>query len=162
MAAGQLQITSYGVKNLYSAQGGCSYQHIVFMARHPRGNFKVYRMISCRSVSWRSLLHHKIYDSHCAGNFFVLQVKESAAGGGGTKDEERVILDKNGAEESAAVKQMSTLVDLMRQQMEWTMRSEDGRREQGLGAAEALETRMRGMEVTLLDFSEPCYGRYCN
>lgn len=65
------------------------------------------------------------------------------------------ILEKDGVgvEESAAVKKMSTLVDLMRQQMEWTMRSVEDRREQGLGAAEALETRMRGMEVTRFDFS---------
>lgn len=63
-----------------------------------------------------------------------------------------MVLDEDGVEESAAVKQMSTLVDLMRQQMEWTMRSEDARREQGLGAAEAFETRMRGMEVILFRF----------
>ena len=95
--------------------------------------------------------HLKIYDSHCAGKRIIfLQAKEPAAGRGGTKEEEKVVLDKDGTEESAAVKQMSTLVDLMRQQMEWTMRSEDGRREQGLGAAEALETRMRGMEVIRL------------
>lgn len=84
-----------------------------------------------------------------------LQAKEpvgGGAGGAGVKEEEKVVLDKDGVEESAAVKQMSTLVDLMRQQMEWTMRSEDGRREQGLGAAEALETRMRGMEVSLFRF----------
>lgn len=53
------------------------------------------------------------------------------------------------AQESVAAKQMATLVDLMRQQMEWNMRSESGRREQDLGSAEALETRMRGMEVIL-------------
>ncbi|CAM9647992.1 unnamed protein product, partial [Ectocarpus sp. 4 AP-2014] len=53
------------------------------------------------------------------------------------------------AQESAAAKQMATLVDLMRQQMEWNMRSESGRREQDLGSAEALETRMRGMEASL-------------
>lgn len=53
------------------------------------------------------------------------------------------------AQESAAAKQMATLVDLMRQQMEWNMRSESGRREQDLGSAEALDTRMRGMEVFL-------------
>lgn len=63
-------------------------------------------------------------------------------------------------EESVALKQMSTVVALMRQQMEWTIRSEDGRREQGLGVAEALETRMRKMEVG------PVYatliGLYCS
>lgn len=42
---------------------------------------------------------------------------------------------------------MSTLVELMRQQMEWSMRSESGRRDQDIGSAEALETRMRGIEV---------------
>lgn len=64
------------------------------------------------------------------------------------EEKEKLSLQKGeGVEESAAVRQMSTLVDLMRQQMEWTMRSEESRREQGLGAAEALETRMRGMEV---------------
>lgn len=45
------------------------------------------------------------------------------------------------------MKQMTTLVGMMRQQMEWSMRSEDAKREHGIGAAEALETRMRGMEV---------------
>lgn len=49
--------------------------------------------------------------------------------------------------ESAALKQMSTLMALVRQQMEWTMRSEESRRGQGIGAAEALEIRMREMEV---------------
>lgn len=49
--------------------------------------------------------------------------------------------------ESVVTTQMSTLLALMRQQLEWTMRSETGRREQGIEAAEALETRMRGMEV---------------
>ncbi|CBN79470.1 C2H2 zinc finger protein [Ectocarpus siliculosus] len=53
------------------------------------------------------------------------------------------------AQESAAAKQMATLVDLMRQQMEWNMRSESGRREKDLGSAEALETRMRGIEASL-------------
>lgn len=50
-------------------------------------------------------------------------------------------------EESAALRQMSTLVGLMKQQMEWTMRAEEGRREQGMGAQDALEMRMRKMEV---------------
>ncbi|CAM9247015.1 unnamed protein product [Laminaria digitata] len=81
------------------------------------------------------------------------EAKETPAGAGGAKEEEEkvTILEKDGVgvEESAAVKKMSTLVDLMRQQMEWTMRSVEDRREQGLGAAEALETRMRGMEASL-------------
>lgn len=51
------------------------------------------------------------------------------------------------SEETAAAKQMSTVVDLMRQQIEWSMRSESGRREQDLGSAAALEARMRTMEV---------------
>lgn len=38
----------------------------------------------------------------------------------------------------------------MRQQMEWTMRNEEGRRQQGIGANDALEMRMREMEVTLI------------
>lgn len=45
------------------------------------------------------------------------------------------------------MKQMTTLVGLMRQQMEWSMRNEDAKRDHGIGAAEALETRMREMEV---------------
>lgn len=55
--------------------------------------------------------------------------------------------DAKAADESAATKQMAALIELMRQQMEWSMRSERGRREQDLGCAEALETRMRGIEV---------------
>ncbi|CAM9285916.1 unnamed protein product, partial [Scytosiphon promiscuus] len=51
--------------------------------------------------------------------------------------------------ETAAIKQISTVVDLMRQQIEWSMRSEHGRREQDLGSAEALEARMRTMEASL-------------
>lgn len=47
------------------------------------------------------------------------------------------------------MKQMSNVVDLMRQQIEWSMRSESGRREQDLGTAEVLEARMRTMEVRL-------------
>lgn len=49
--------------------------------------------------------------------------------------------------ESTASEQMSNLLVLLKQQMEWTMRAEECRREQGIGVAEALETRMRQMEV---------------
>ncbi|CAM9098195.1 unnamed protein product, partial [Hapterophycus canaliculatus] len=52
-------------------------------------------------------------------------------------------------EETAAMKQITTVVDLMRQQMEWSVRSESGRREQELGSAKALEARMRTMEASL-------------
>lgn len=56
-------------------------------------------------------------------------------------------IEATAARESATTKQVSTLVDLMRQQMEWSMKSESSRREQDLGSVEALETRMRGIEV---------------
>lgn len=58
--------------------------------------------------------------------------------------------DTKATDESVASKQMATLIELMRHQMEWSMRSESGRREQDLGCAEALETRMRGIEVLKL------------
>ncbi|CAM9837616.1 unnamed protein product [Pylaiella littoralis] len=58
-------------------------------------------------------------------------------------------IEATAARESATTKQVSTLVDLMRQQMEWSMKSESSRREQDLGSVEALETRMRGIEASL-------------
>eukprot|EP00752_Nemacystus_decipiens_P010049 g8959.t1 len=72
--------------------------------------------------------------------------REEKLSGGDTKN------DATAAEESAAAmaaKQMSTLVELMRQQMEWNMRSESGKRDKQIGSAEALETRMRGIEASL-------------
>ena len=71
--------------------------------------------------------------------------------GGGTKN------DAAAAEESAAAaatKQMSTVVELMRQQLEWSMRSERGKRDHDIGSAEALETRMRGIEVLNLPIQD--------
>eukprot|EP00903_Cladosiphon_okamuranus_P014853 g13754.t1 len=72
--------------------------------------------------------------------------REDQLNGGETKN------NTAAAEESAtaaATKQMVTLVELMRQQMEWSVRSESGRRAQDIGSTEALETRMRGIEASL-------------
>lgn len=63
--------------------------------------------------------------------------------------------------ESATMKQMTTLVGLMRQQMEWSMRSEDAKREHGIGAAEALETRMREMEVWYMEVWYHAQSSFC-
>lgn len=80
--------------------------------------------------------------------FRFLQVTDVTAGEekvtGADKENEAAV-----ARESATMKQMSTLVDLMRQQMEWSMKSESSRREKDLGSAEALEKRMRGIEVCI-------------
>lgn len=74
------------------------------------------------------------------------QAIDVTAGEGNTKGTDKEI-EATAARESATTKQMSTLVDLMRQQMEWSMKNESSRREQDLGSTEALETRMRGIEV---------------
>lgn len=50
--------------------------------------------------------------------------------------------------ESWSSTQMSTLLALLKHQTEWTMRVEEGRREQDMTATEALEMRMREIEVS--------------
>ena len=45
------------VKNLYSAQGECSY-HVVFMVRHPRGNFIVLPLLSLEVATPENKLTH--------------------------------------------------------------------------------------------------------
>ena len=44
-------------------------------------------------------------------------------------------------------KQMASVLALMRQQLEWAMHAESSRREHSVEASEALEIRMREMEV---------------
>ncbi|CAN0013314.1 unnamed protein product [Discosporangium mesarthrocarpum] len=59
------------------------------------------------------------------------------------------VQEVNNKEESAATEQMTTLVTLMERQLQWTMRQEHGRREHEMGVAEALEKRMRDVEVSM-------------
>lgn len=49
--------------------------------------------------------------------------------------------------------EMTTLVALLKQQTEWAMRAQEARRAESLDAAEALEMRMRKMEVSRVVFA---------
>lgn len=77
----------------------------------------------------------------------IFQMTDTAGSEAKSTATNKVHREEDSAQDSEAMKQIATLVTLMRQQMEWTKRSDDSKREQQIGAAEALEIRMRKMEV---------------
>lgn len=55
----------------------------------------------------------------------------------------------DGEEASNTSEQMAALLSLVRQQLEWNMRTETGQNKHDVEAVEALEIRIRGMEVRM-------------